>query len=290
MLAVPIWGHGEIIGVLNVDWMTLHDFKEHEEHILQVSAVRCGSAIDNARLHQETEELQRLSKLFIDLMGHDINNMNQIGLGFLEMARDKIESGNCIGKGDIELINKAYEALQNSSVLIGNVKKIQQLHAGKLPILQIDLCDIIEDIKRHYTHDGLRNIKINFKPIPGCYVLANELIRDVFVNLVINAIKHSPDTSRLIIDIAISEIKEAGIDYYLVSVCDNGPGIPDKRKRKIFARFEKGETQANGSGLGLHLVKTLVEAFNGQVWVEDCVPGDYTKGAKFVVKLPAAIL
>jgi signal transduction histidine kinase len=290
MLGVPMFVGGQVVGVMHVDWNILHDFDERELHILQVAAERCGNAIVNAQLYQKTQELQRLSELFLDLMSHDINNMNQIGIGFLELARDQIESGNTIGKGDIELIEKSYEALKNSSALIGNVRKIQQARAGKMPVITIDLCDIIKEIQHHFSSTNAKTVTINFEPIPKCYVIANELLRDVFENLVINAIKHSPETYNLIIDIGIAVTCEDGQDYYHVTVSDNGPGIPDELKGIIFARFHKGDTTAKRSGLGLYLVKSLVEAFNGQVRVEDRIPGDYTKGAKFIVKLPAVRL
>ena len=75
--------------------------------------------------------------------------------------------------------------------------------------------------------------------------------------------------------------------YYMVSVEDNGPGIPDNLKEKIFNRLQRGETLARGMGLGLYLVKSLVDSYHGRVWVEDRVAGDHTKGSRFVVMLPA---
>jgi signal transduction histidine kinase len=89
------------------------------------------------------------------------------------------------------------------------------------------------------------------------------------------------------IDIKIVRIKEKVRDYYIFSVEDNGPGIPDWVKDKIFQRFQRGNMKAHGKGLGLYLVKKLVEGYNGAVWVEDRVPGVYNKGAKFIVTLPA---
>ena len=69
---------------------------------------------------------------------------------------------------------------------------------------------------------------------------------------------------------------------------DDGPGIPDDFKSRIFNRMLKGTDKAKGMGLGLYLVKSLVDSYGGRVWVEDRVPGDHTKGARFVVMLPAA--
>jgi signal transduction histidine kinase len=77
------------------------------------------------------------------------------------------------------------------------------------------------------------------------------------------------------------------MDYYRVVVEDNGPGISDNIKSRLFTRFSRGDTKTRGRGLGLFLVKSLVEDYHGKVWVEDRVPGDYTKGARFVVMLPA---
>ena len=76
-----------------------------------------------------------------------------------------------------------------------------------------------------------------------------------------------------------------GKKYYEVSVADDGPGIPDDMKGQLFRRFKGEGVKASGHGLGLYLVKTIVEDFGGRVRVEDRVPGDYTRGAKFVVLL-----
>ncbi|MGA9139255.1 MAG: ATP-binding protein [Methanocella sp.] len=78
-----------------------------------------------------------------------------------------------------------------------------------------------------------------------------------------------------------------GKKYYEVSVADDGPGIPDDMKGQMFRRFKGEGAKASGHGLGLYLVKTILEDFGGSARVEDRVPGDYTRGAKFVVLLPA---
>lgn len=89
------------------------------------------------------------------------------------------------------------------------------------------------------------------------------------------------------ISISLSKMFENGREYYKVSIEDNGPGISDELKSKLFQRKQRGRSKTAGSGLGLFLVKKLVEDFHGLVWVEDRVPGDHTQGAKFVVMLPA---
>jgi len=98
-------------------------------------------------------------------------------------------------------------------------------------------------------------------------------------------VKHSGDLVR--IGIAVSMVDRNGRKYHRVSIEDNGPGIPDEKKAEVFHRFMRGQTRMSGTGLGLYIVKTLVESFGGYVKVEDRVKGDHTKGTRFVVYLPA---
>jgi signal transduction histidine kinase len=116
--------------------------------------------------------------------------------------------------------------------------------------------------------------------------MANPLLKDIFSNIVGNAIKHS--TGNISIGIKVESTREYDRSWYRISVEDDGPGIPGMIKDRVFNRLMRGHTHARGHGLGLYLVKTLVEEFRGRVWVEDRVEGDYTKGCRFVVLLPAA--
>ena len=79
-----------------------------------------------------------------------------------------------------------------------------------------------------------------------------------------------------------------GKEFVRVDITDTGPGIPDDIKEKLFERMERGHTTARGHGLGLYLARTVLEMIGGCIWAEDRVPGDHTKGARFVVLVPPA--
>jgi signal transduction histidine kinase len=151
------------------------------------------------------------------------------------------------------------------------------------------VCDVVANIKTAYLSVKGRDVSIHVDTPKLCFVKANGLIRDVFTNLIENSIKHSDPGKPLTINIIIKPVKDNKKDYFLCIVEDNGPGIQDWVKDKIFMRFQRGSTKAHGKGLGLYLVKRLVEDYKGKVWVEDRVPGEYSKGARFVIMLPAAI-
>ena len=145
---------------------------------------------------------------------------------------------------------------------------------------------VLTELQVEYSAILDKDVIINFNPGSECTVMANALIKDVFSNLIGNAIKHSK-VKPVRINLDIKRQEEDGIVYYKVIVEDNGPGIPDVQKEKLFARFNHGATKASGRGLGLYLVRTLVEDFHGWIKVEDRVPGDYTNGTRIVVMLPA---
>lgn len=248
-------------------------------------AVRVLGAIQDITERKLAEEAlsdaKTRAELYLDLMGHDINNMHQIALGYLELARDTY-----MDAGQQEFLDKSIEVLQRSTRLIKNVSKLQKLQEGVLQKWIMDLCPVLADIQREYGAIPAKPIILNFNGYTHCDVWANELLNDVFSNLVTNAIKHTGDRAN--ISIILENVKENDCYYYRVSVEDNGPGIPDNFKGVIFNRMLKGTKKAKGMGLGLYLVKSLVDSYSGRVWVEDRVPGDHMKGAKFVVMLPAA--
>ncbi len=217
-------------------------------------------------------------------MTHDINNMNTAAQGFLQLVVD--EAG--LGEKGRSRLAKSQSALDDISDLIEKVKKIQIVEAADSRRGLVDLGWTIEDVVQSFKEYPGKDVKINYRPQLQRMVLASELLSDVFTNLIGNAIKHSGGP--VTIDVGIGKIFEEGREYYLVAVEDDGPGVPDEMKKKIFSRLQRGKTRASGSGLGLYLVRSLVEDFQGRVWVEDRVAGDPTKGAKFVVMLPVVAM
>ena len=245
-------------------------------------AVQFNTMMDELEQAQdERKKAKESAELYVDILGHDINNMNQVALGYVELTMDSLQDG----KHDLSLLEKTREMLINSSMLIENVSKIQKIKAGEVRPEAIDLDQLLKEVIDKYSMVRDRDIRINYHAGSKCKVLASELLLDVFANLIMNSIKHS--TGPLTIDIDATNVREQGKDYCRVAVSDNGPGIPDDIKKVLFNRFSRGSTKARGSGLGLYIVKSLVESFKGRVWVEDRVPGDSAKGARFVIQLLA---
>jgi len=131
-----------------------------------------------------------------------------------------------------------------------------------------------------------RDTRINYETKNACPVMANELLKDAFSHIIMNSIKHS--SGSLTINVNLREVHENGKGYCRVEFEDNGPGIPDEVKKKLLTNIQETEDKKSRIGLGLRFVKTLVDAYRGKVWMEDRVAGDYSKGVRLIVMLPAA--
>lgn len=222
------------------------------------------------------------AELYLDLMSHDIINMNQAMMGYMELIKDLMKPGET----ELELIESTIDIINRSTRIIKNVKKLTLLQSGTIPYEIIDLCKILTEVKSKYSNIHDRDVTINLSSCGNNLSKAGEPIRDVFENLVDNAIRHSSGPVR--VDISIDRTEIRGIVYNQVAVADTGPGITDDLKVKIFQHQKRAGKQTERRGFGLYLVRTVVDYYHGKVWVEDRVSGDCKKGSRFIVRLPAA--
>jgi len=237
---------------------------------------------ERKRAEEAITDAKAQAELYLDLMSHDIINMNQALMGYLELIEVMRETGEI----DKALIDRSMEIIHRSSRLISDVKKLTQVQAGKVPPKAVDVCNIMALVKADYSEVPGRQVTIRYTPKQGCIVIASDLIKDALENLVDNAIRHS--TGPVTIDLAVNMVTLEGRAYYQITVSDTGPGIPDDLKKKIFVTLKEIEEKSERRGFGLYMVRTLVEFYHGNVWVEDRIPGNYKQGSRFVVMLPSA--
>lgn len=240
---------------------------------------------DRKKAEIALEATKAQAELYLDLMGHDINNTNQIAMGYLELGLDTLKANDKLGADDAQYLSKPLEALENSTSLISNVRKIQREKVGGYKSMLIDVEKMLEEIIAKNPFIMGRDIKINFRST-SCIVKANELLKDVFLNIIGNAIKHSKGP--LVINIDLDKLKQNNLSYCRVSIEDNGQGIPDNLKKTLLSGACLTKSRVAGKGFGLCLTKILLEDFQGIIWVEDRVQGDYSKGSRLVIILPVA--
>lgn len=235
--------------------------------------------IERKKAGEDLNNAVAQADLYLDLMSHDISNMNHAAMGYLELALDSINEVE-----NKELLARPLDIIKNTSRLIDNVKKLRQIQDKGIRPVTIDLGKVLSDVKSEYEIVPERDITINYSPVNCHLVQSCELLKDVFRNLVENAIKHS--TGPLTINMGVTRAFMNGKEYCRVFVEDDGPGIPDNIKVKLFGPKSSERDKSSRIGLGLYLVKSIVETYGGSAWAEDRDPCDYTKGCRFVVMLP----
>ncbi|CAJ36400.1 MEDS domain-containing protein [Methanocella arvoryzae] len=265
-------------------WNSANVYDE-DSHTLVATIAQGQDITRRKKAEKELEEAKLQAELYLDLIAHDISNMHQIMLMQIELAEEILQSDGKLDGDDREILQSLSRTMDKAARLIDNVRKLQKLNTGDYRLEALDLAALIQDVLNTYTNIPGRDITLTYTPCKGSIVRANLLLRDVFLNLIDNAVKHS--SGPLEIGIDLHKINLNGRSYYRVAVEDNGKGIPDEKKDEIFQRFKRGHTKTKGTGLGLYLVRSLVEGFGGYVEVQNRVLGDYTKGSRFLVYLPA---
>ncbi len=220
---------------------------------------------------QELELANNQKRVFLDIMCHDLSNYLSIIGGFtsLLMEREDEEDKREI----LKIINKNVMKIED---VLENARRLAKLEKGAaLKLEKRDIKEILFSVREVFSqnNEGSR-VKLNL-PEDALMAEVDELIKDVFLNLISNALKYSKDE-------VVVEAVDLG-EKVRVSVSDYGPGIPDEHKQAIFERFCRlDKSGVKGTGLGLAIAKSIVELHNGRIWVEDNSP----RGSIFIVEIP----
>lgn len=238
----------------------------------------CLSLKDALRSNEELDTVNRL--LFHDISGHN----TAIG-SYLDIATSRDASPELKEKA----LTVARKQLELSNDLIDRVRRlafIREKGAEKMVTMDVVsiLASLAEEIRASRTD---RAIEVTIRSEESqCLVRGNELIHDLFKNLLSNSVKYDPKEV-VEVEVAVKKASDGGGVFWDVAVADNGIGIPDEHKGRVFERFAPRASEGTGSGLGLSIVKSIAEKYGGRVWAEDRVRGDPARGAVVHVLLPA---
>jgi len=244
------------------------------------------------KLKQSEEKYRKAflrANFYKDIFAHDMSNILQGILSAVQLCSfQSIISEN--QKNLKEISDIIERSVKRGAKLISNVRKLSQLEDSNESIRSIELSNLLKksiiNLKNAFQSQTI-NIQINSQR-HKIFVQANDLLQDIFDNIIINAVEHNQN-STVEIFINISNQEEKGIKFIKMEFIDNGIGIDDSRKEIIFLRGSKEDKDLSGMGLGLSLVSKIIESYKGKIWVEDKIEGDYTKGSNFIFLIPEVI-
>lgn len=229
-----------------------------------------GISTDITEQKRRENELDALNRI----LRHDIRNDVNVVSGWAELLEDHVDDE---GRQYLQRIADAAEHVLELTEIAGEYARTvtddHDLQTEPIPLREtlqreLDVCrESYPDAE--FVVDG---------ELPDVDVAANEMLGSVFRNLLNNAVRHNDK------DDPVVEIRcETAADTVTVSVADDGPGVPDHQKQLVFEQGEKG-LGSSGTGMGLYLVQTLVEQYDGDVRVADNDP----TGSVFSVTFPQA--
>jgi len=252
-------------------------------HLCRASAIRnedglitswVGAAID---IHDHKTK-EQVKDEFISIASHELKTPLTTAKAYIELVKLNMEKTK---NENLLFVRKAGESINRLNDLIGELLDVNKIKSGKLD-LRISKFDFSEMI--HSAVEGIQLISPRHKIIVTGkvkeFVTADkERLQQVFLNLLTNAIKYSPDTDKVYVNIvqANSEVK--------VSVTDSGIGILKENIDKIFTMYyrEGGRAlQFQGLGIGLSISQEIIHRHNGKIWVDS----EADKGSTFSFTIP----
>jgi len=233
----------------------------------------------------EAKKIERMKSDFVNLVSHEFRTPLTSIRGFVQLILDgKVGSISPVQERSLTRVLRQARRLE---ALINDLLDVSRIESGRIEMKQevVSLVDVatqrIEELKPQADERKITVELIEPDSLPNV-MGDSERIGQVFTNLIGNAIKFTPEGSNVTV-----KLRPEGT-YILVQVIDTGPGIPIDKQEKIFDKFyqlsEVQTRQQGGSGLGLSIVKSIVESHGGRVWVRS----QEGKGSDFRFILPIA--
>ncbi len=273
ILGVPLTAKGKTLGVIEVVNKCGGSFDELDTHLLQTLAAQAAVAIENIRLFHQND--------LVAEMVHELRTP----LTALTAAANLLQRPDLPDSQRTKLATTVFDEVQRLSEMTSDFLDFSRLQAGRIqfqrePVHLGGLLEEVLELVRPQAKEEAIRLQVNIDPKVAPVHGDRNLLKQVILNLLNNAIKYNrPDGN-----VSIRLMRDG--DHALIEFEDCGRGIPEKDLPRIFERFYRVPAQANrtlGTGLGLTIVKRIIESHNGNISVESTVD----KGSIFRVRLPA---
>lgn len=313
-LVVPFFAKEELAGILFLgDKKSGDAYTQQDLEVLNIIAGQAAVSIKNAGLFQDIKELsgtlqqkveeqtseivkknkklERLLKIkseFLDIASHQLRTPVSVINGTLSMFKDGTLDQLPKEKRQT-FINNAFEKGRKLNSIINDI-----LNASDMDEEGFNISDSIEKLDFSqlilklidYSRQEIsqKKIKLNSQVAPEIYIMGNvQYLEQAIGNLIDNAIKYSKEGGDLEINLSLNSDKQK----LLFKIKDSGIGIPAKEQKNIFGKFARAsnakELYTDGSGLGLFIVKKIIDSHSGgKIWFES----EENKGATFFIELP----
>jgi signal transduction histidine kinase/CheY-like chemotaxis protein len=306
MLLLPLSSPQHVIGAMTMARRLVQPFTDVDAALVRVIVSQAAISIENAQLYAamhghmsrieeqnheledanvQINEVSRLKSEFLANMSHELRTPLNSILGFSEILKDNL-AGALSDEQRVECLEAIHASGEHLLQLINDVLDMSKIEAGRMDLVLEEFAvdsSIREVITVVKSLAGRKNIELSIATEPEDLVVYADKgkFKQVIYNLLSNAIKFTPESGSVFVD---TKVREQAGDM-LVTVTDTGVGIPAEHIDKIWGEFYmvQGEHQTQkGTGLGLALVRKLVELHGGQIDVFS----EEDKGSTFSFTMP----
>jgi len=284
-IIIPLISHDKLLGVINLETADPERFTPETFEFVQLVTARAASAIDNARLYAvsqqqlaelrelyaQLQELEQLKSDMIHIAAHDMRSPLGILTGYLDILR--LDLKDVLTEEQQSYFDSMLRAIDRIQRMTTDILSLERVQAAREPLTTIiNLADVISravfdraDEARQKGH----KVAMQIEQAAHVYGDAISLV-EATSNLLGNAIKYTPDGGTIEVQLRV-EGRRA-----VVEVADNGYGIPEEYHDRLFQPFFRVRThetfEIDGTGLGLYLVRKIIERHGGQMCFESA-PG-----------------
>lgn len=261
-------------------------FQADDVDFAEELARRAAMAIDNALLYREAKDAIHVRDAFLSVASHELKTPLTSLLGFLDLLQRRVTPGTVIGEREQRRIEVANQQAHRLHKMVASLLDLSRLQMGQLSIERdmVDLGALVRRIGEETAPTLPHNHQLLVEtPDEPLVVVGDDLrLEQVVQNLLQNAVKYSPHGGPILTRVDAHE------DHARLTVRDHGMGIPQEALNLIFSRFYRAANtasyQVSGMGVGLYVVKQIVELHGGRVEVDSVED----EGSTFTILLPLA--
>ncbi|RZA09846.1 MAG: PAS domain S-box protein [Proteobacteria bacterium] len=285
ILLVPIVARGKIYGSLCfVAASAARIFRQEDLVVAEELGRRAGTAIDNALLYETARQAVEVRDNFLSIASHELKTPITSLKLHIQMTKRRISAAPNVSPDPVKLLeamDRSEQQINRLSRLVDDLLDVSRIEAGRLNLFpeRVNISSLLTDIVERYRDQGAAaGCELKYEGASDIFADCDPFRLDqVLVNLVTNAFKYG--SGKPVTVVAVQDTEGLSIQ-----VRDQGMGIRPERIGRIFERFERAELHAGiaGLGLGLFIVRSIVEAHGGSVTVSSRAG----EGSCFTVRLP----
>lgn len=230
-------------------------------------------------------EAERMRTDFISIVSHQLRTPLSAMKWFLEILIDG--DVGALKKEQKDVVNEIHESNKNMITFVNQMLNVSRIESHRLAINieKIKLCQTIAELLKEIRPFFIeKKQKLSYNCIADKKIMINtdkNLLRNVLSSVLLNASRYTPEKGNIELELSLFDK-----DFVLFKVKDNGIGIPEDEQTKIFRKFARASNairyEANGTGLGLYIVKSLINMVCGKIWFES----KENNGTTFYFTLP----